>query len=689
MIACLETFRGALLADAVGLGKTYISLAAATRYSRTAVIAPAALVSQWRNAAARMEVSIRAVTIESLSRHGRPPSADLIIVDEAHRFRNPRTRRYDRLARGVRDAPLLLVTATPVVNRAADLVHLLRLFLPNHGLAMLGVDSLERFIGSRTYDDLLSAVAPLVVARPAIAVPTVAALIPHPCDGAVCRAPPVSRDILVRLVAVIDSLTFPGFGSPLAVGLMRRQLCHRLASSAAAFRESVMRHLRYIDRALVAAARGERLTRFEARRLFDLDGDLQFELEELGSPGGVSHDPRELRAERARLTQLAAATPVLRTIHPKTARLLGLLRERRGRKTIVFTTAIATALDLGRACGWRRVTVVGGGRAWIASGRIGVEEALSLFAPTARSATPPPASTTVEALIATDLASEGLDLQDADGIVHYDLPWTPVRLAQRLGRIARIGSPHRTVGVWWFAPPPSLARRIGVEPKLDQKARTQLMLGVPTTSTVGRASVANALARWRGDLAASAAPLPPERAGFATVASPTAAAFAVRWCRGPQEVPQLLVFHGTPLRLAHHQATAWTITHRMAQAPRLEGEPPAAALGALRRLIRTRIQATERAPLGPDSRRLARLVLRRSRHAVRRRAALELQLLDNILNRLELGLAVGAERDLAAVVDRGTPSALRTWLGRYPVSQGYGPPVCRLEASLFGIAPHP
>ena len=45
----------------------------------------------------------------------------------------------------------------------------------------------------------------------------------------------------------------------------------------------------------------------------------------------------------------------------------------------------------------------------------------------------------VQALIATDAAGEGIDLQRAHLMVNYDLPWNPNRLEQRFGRIHRIG----------------------------------------------------------------------------------------------------------------------------------------------------------------------------------------------------------------------------------------------------------
>lgn len=45
----------------------------------------------------------------------------------------------------------------------------------------------------------------------------------------------------------------------------------------------------------------------------------------------------------------------------------------------------------------------------------------------------------VRVLIATDLLSEGQNLQDAFIVVNYDLPWAVIRLVQRAGRVDRIG----------------------------------------------------------------------------------------------------------------------------------------------------------------------------------------------------------------------------------------------------------
>ena len=51
----------------------------------------------------------------------------------------------------------------------------------------------------------------------------------------------------------------------------------------------------------------------------------------------------------------------------------------------------------------------------------------------------------IRVLLATDIVSEGQNLQDCARVLNYDLHWNPVRLIQRFGRIDRIGSEHDTI----------------------------------------------------------------------------------------------------------------------------------------------------------------------------------------------------------------------------------------------------
>src|SRR5207237_7180527 len=99
--------------------------------------------------------------------------------------------------------------------------------------------------------------------------------------------------------------------------------------------------------------------------------------------------------------------------------------------TLIFTGAIATARDV---AGTLRCAIV-----------------------TSRGAQPRNAIDafrrgSIDRLVATDLAAEGLNLQRAAVVVHYDIPWNPVKLDQRNGRAHRIGQTRDEVRAIYFIP---------------------------------------------------------------------------------------------------------------------------------------------------------------------------------------------------------------------------------------------
>jgi HKD family nuclease len=75
----------------------------------------------------------------------------------------------------------------------------------------------------------------------------------------------------------------------------------------------------------------------------------------------------------------------------------------------------------------------------------------------------------IELLIATDVMSEGLNLQDCDQIINYDLHWNPVRLIQRFGRIDRIGTEHEMIYGFNFLPEKALDKGLGLMEKLTKR----------------------------------------------------------------------------------------------------------------------------------------------------------------------------------------------------------------------------
>jgi superfamily II DNA or RNA helicase len=689
LAARLELFRGALLADAVGLGKTYVASAIATRYPSAALLAPAALLPQWRRVTDSLGVRLAAVSHEALSRGLDVPPGHLLVVDEAHRFRNPDTRRYAVLARAALHRHLLLLTATPVVNRAQDLVNLLRLWLPDHALAPLGIPSLGAAPAARTLPRLAHAACAVMVARSPDVVRVTTPALPAVHDAAVLDPPPVSCEYLDQIAQGIADLAFPSFADRQAAELLRLHLWHRLASSAAAFGETLRRHLAYLDRAIVAAERGQALSRAAARILFGTEDDLQLELDGWGSGPG-SLDVAALAAERDRIGRLRALIASASREDPKAQALATILADRAASKTLVFTSAVATARGLARRLGWDRIGVATARGARIASGPVPLEQVLAWFAPRARRSSPPPATLRLDTLIATDLLSEGLDLQDADGIVHYDLPWTPLRLAQRLGRIARLDCLHGQISVWWLRPCEQIERHLDLARRLDLKLQDQLRLGVPASGRVGRALLVGGMFDWRERLATAytAFPAPgPARPLLAVVRGPRAAALALKWTLGNRDVPELLVLAGDPPAVLEDEKAAGRLVELLAQAPAAPGEASAAistVRAALASLVRGRLKASLNGPRDDETRRLSRRVLRLAARAAHARDPQALLLLDQILDRLTAGLPIGPLRDLDRLLE-GPPHkrALRQWLDHTtPTPRPY--PQVALEAVLLG-----
>ncbi|PSB61647.1 helicase, partial [Chroococcidiopsis cubana CCALA 043] len=80
-----------------------------------------------------------------------------------------------------------------------------------------------------------------------------------------------------------------------------------------------------------------------------------------------------------------------------------------------------------------------------------------------------PGENQINTLIATDVLAEGLNLQDGDLIVNYDLHFNPVRLIQRFGRIDRIGSDKDVIYGFNFLPELGIERNLGLKQKLKNR----------------------------------------------------------------------------------------------------------------------------------------------------------------------------------------------------------------------------
>lgn len=464
--AAIAEFGGALLADDVGTGKTFTALAVASRYAAPLVVAPAGLRERWRDAGERVGRVPRFVSFQSLSRGRRPPTGhDFVIVDEAHHARNPLARRYRELAALIASVPALLLTATPIHNRRDDLLALLELFLGARA-ASLDDAALARCIVRRGREVLAGGVR-----LPAVHGPI--ALSSDSDDDA-------TPDAILALPPPV-----PTADGGTAAALLTITLLRQWASSQGALLAAVRRRLAAAHALAATLDTGRYPTRAELDAWTLGDDAQQLVMAELLSPVQDEPPAAALRASvDAHITGLrvirraASADPA---VDSRRAARLGDIRRAHPRARCIAFTQFAETVD----AYWRELRgeprvcalTAQGGR--VASGTISRRETLGSFAPGGR---PVEEARRIDLLLATDLASEGLDLQEASVLVHLDLPWTPARIEQRLGRVVRPGSRHDAVHVYTMDPPIRAAALLDIRRRLADKlaaARTALGAVMP------------------------------------------------------------------------------------------------------------------------------------------------------------------------------------------------------------------
>lgn len=690
----LQTHGGALLADDVGLGKTYVALAIAQRYAHTSVLAPAGLVPMWRDAEQRA-FGERRLVVHSLHRFSRPnaplhtpaPAPRLVIVDEAHHLRTPSTRRYASVAAYCRRAHVLLLSASPVVNRVSDLAHLVALFLGARAPA-LSANELHRLTVRRTARELTTAVAaPQLIRHTPLAVPD---------------APSVTR-ALARLPPPVPTRDGVAAGALVTIGLVRAW-----CSSAAACRALLRRRRQRADVLDDILAQDRWPSREELRAWTITDDAVQLGFTSLlvDAPDALPTTQRlairqareQLARHRDALAALdalvhAVADPVDRA-RAEALRHIG--GTHRGVTVIAFAQFTDTVRALGRQMRWEAgvaTLTARGGR--VAGGPITRLELLQRVAPRAHGVREPPSHERVRLLLTTDLLAEGVNLQDAGVVVHLDQPWTPTAIAQREGRIRRLGSQHPQVHTYTVRPPGGGAALLAIAARLQRKARAAQMVLAPDVAPAPALHLVTGnettvpLARWLQEWAS----LEP-----AVVASrDTARTVILR--RAPRAGWLAAVFDGSTWSLCGGWFTGRERRTRASREPRV-----------LRALVQqshtmllshdARTTPSETSAAFVQAERTVRLVLRRQRERVRTHAVIDVlqsppqlaarRLRDltahaTLRDRLTLApLVATAARTLRALRGAGEERALTALLAP-TIAPALGAPVDRVAAWLHEV----
>ena len=200
-----------------------------------------------------------------------------------------------------------------------------------------------------------------------------------------------------------------------------------VTSSTAAIRQSLERRLNVLleQRTCVGNLREEDLDELNIEdgvedALEAISLDMELEIEELKQIISL--------AKQAQFqNQDAKVEPLLNEID-------AILSEDRTQKVIIFTEFVATQTYLQELLVNRGYTVT------ILNGGMSIDE---------RNAAMQEFKTSTSIFISTDAGGEGLNLQFATIIINYDLPWNPMKIEQRCGRVDRIGQ-QRDVHIYNF-----------------------------------------------------------------------------------------------------------------------------------------------------------------------------------------------------------------------------------------------
>jgi len=450
----LRHFRGrVLLADEVGLGKTIEACLLLREYllrgmvRRVLILVPAPLVSQWHEELSSkfdLEFTIppKGVTAdraEFWTRHDRVLASlafvkikkraaivaaqpwDLVIVDEAHHCKNRATLNW-QLVNSLQRRFMFLLSATPVQNNLLELYNLLTLLAPGH--LRTEADFKRQYVKRG-----------------------------NPRD-------PLNRE---RLRSLLGEVMVRNTRSLVQLNLPPRYAQTVLAKPDGAEAELYRKLTEFLRSRGSGLVNGSQPT--DETAADDL-GEIDLPTDAANSVAGVPASVSRLQlssllaaqgshpvAVAASLGRIAAADPEAASLarlaasigeSAKDARLLDLVRQSQGHKLLIFVN-------------FRRTL------AHIEGMLLSKGLAFSVFSgeQTARQKDDAVAAfrDRVPIMLCTESGGEGRNLQFADTLINFDLPWNPMKIEQRVGRVHRFGQ-TREVFVFNLCTADSLEARI-------------------------------------------------------------------------------------------------------------------------------------------------------------------------------------------------------------------------------------
>jgi superfamily II DNA/RNA helicase len=524
----LEAYGGVFISDVVGLGKTYIcAMLAQNLKGKKLFICPPVLKDYWEEVLFNFEVQGYKVEslgkLDSLLEMG-VDQFKYVFIDEAHRFRNQNTENFQKLHQICYNKKVILITATPQNNYSTDIANQIYLFQPkNNSTIIPNNKNLERFFqnlevelkkhekGTPEYMETLRRNSEVIrdkvlrnimirrtrneikefyaedLKKQGLEFPHLGSpeKIVYTYNNEIERVFNETIKVIQRLdYARYKPLTYlKNIDKQLATmmvsqrnmsGFMKSILVKRLESSFEAFKKTLNRFIKSYVKFIDMCEKGKVYISKKVDVYDLLDSGDDEKLMALVEEEKVQYYSIEefnegflpsLRRDLMLLRRLEEEWELI-TEDPKKDQFLYELENNellKGKKMIIFTESKETAEYVGAYLEQRypEQVIVFSGQG---SRKLRLEIEANYnpnFTGTKRD--------DIRFLVTTDVLAEGINLHRSNVLINYDLPWNPTKVMQRVGRINRVGTEHKTIYVFNFFPTAQANAHLPLEENIISK----------------------------------------------------------------------------------------------------------------------------------------------------------------------------------------------------------------------------
>jgi len=507
----LKKYNGVFISDVPGLGKTYVGSALLshleTEGETAIVISPPRLVEYWKEVLSDFSVSKAKVfssgKLEEILDDEKYLKRKVVLVDESHHFRNPETKKYRDLLKICEGKKVILLTATPQNLSIWDIYWQLKLFTPyetNHEFRIYPIRLQDYFKkceeGKANIEDLISQIfirrtrSDIKEYYPDEKIYFPKRKGPYRVDYSIDKVYP---GCYYELKKYINELTYARYDlSRYAKSemfdpdefqrlsrawgnlkkLMSINLHRRLESSIQAFKDTVNTHIEVYNAF-------KRIILDESKVWIGDVDDLEEVIEKLNNDEEIEWEVGKnyYEVEKFYINNLLGdldidlnifhkmkdlVEPITPKQDEKLNKLIEILKDNKDKKILIFSCFESTVKYIYSNIKnkFDKVDFIVGGEKFLTK--------IKRFAPKANRAKISKEEE-IKILVATEILAEGLNLQDAEVVINYELHWNPVRIIQRIGRIDRIGSPHEEIYVYNFFPETLAEKEINIEKRVKQR----------------------------------------------------------------------------------------------------------------------------------------------------------------------------------------------------------------------------